>query len=272
MSAPITGGFFGLRLLLSDIPEQPAGFFNLYGATHIDSVRNSKPRPQSADTPLDQPGGFPPLTALLKHLYEPVEAGASDEDILSGKVKLALRAGLPSTSEVRISLLDEILAHKALPSEDVFKQLWQANGLSAPLYEATNAGAHMSLDDAARGVILIWALRTGNFMNLLRGERDEDAEAKVEDLDWFVEAFGDLRKATKPIAPVLSIHGDQDDLVSVTVSQDLDEILKSKGWESEMVVAAGQPHGFDAPQWIIGSDSNTEVKALVGWAKRVLKA
>ncbi len=47
----------------------------------------------------------------------------------------------------------------------------------------------------------------------------------------------------------LSIHGDQDDVVPVQLSQNLDLVLKDLGIESELVVLEGEGHSFSYEGW-----------------------
>lgn len=47
----------------------------------------------------------------------------------------------------------------------------------------------------------------------------------------------------------LSIHGDQDDVVPVQLSQNLDLVLKDLGVESELVVLGGEGHSFTYEGW-----------------------
>ena len=66
---------------------------------------------------------------------------------------------------------------------------------------------------------------------------------------------------SKNTPPVLTIHGDKDSLVPITLSEDLDELLKSNNIEHEFVIVPGGEHAFTL--YPDSLNSNTDIRPSV---------
>ena len=66
--------------------------------------------------------------------------------------------------------------------------------------------------------------------------------------------------------PVLTLHGDQDDLVPVSQARVLDDAMKKAGVEHELIILEGQGHAFT------GESANRAETALWTFFDKHLKA
>ena len=69
------------------------------------------------------------------------------------------------------------------------------------------------------------------------------------------KAYSPINYVTKNDAPVLTIHGDKDILVSVDQAKMLDSKMQEVGLEHELLILPGQNHGFDAENQKIALDA-----------------
>jgi acetyl esterase/lipase len=72
--------------------------------------------------------------------------------------------------------------------------------------------------------------------NFIDGPREENPKA--------YELASPITHLSKDAPPVLTIHGDKDSLVPITLSEDLDKLLKSNNIEHEFVIVSGGEHAF----------------------------
>lgn len=256
-------------LLTMDPAAQPAAFLNIYGAVGVDVSRYGQPIPQSVlpHPLLDMPGGFPPLNQLIHSLYDkPV--GASD-NVSEWPAGASLKSGLPQPSEVRLGVLDQLLAKEKIDHPEKWEAFWAANGLSKSLYGDLQAGVRMKPEDIARSLLLPWGFRTGNFVEMLR---DADAGQTLEESDVYLNITKRLQGAdpasTGRLPPTMSVHGSADVLVPPSVSEGFHAVMKARGEESELLIVEGKEHGFDCGEWVFGQDD--DVRKVDTWVRAKL--
>ncbi len=152
-----------------------------------------------------------------------------------------------------------------------------------------SAGGHLTLmlsltgddgDDAAEDPVLRVSSRVACGVALfpptdLRGWTTDPpaAVAAIPGLRPPLEFDADLEESVSPIlhvtaddAPVMMIHGDQDQLVPIEHSRNILPVLKDADVESELVVIGGAGHGFSPEQ-----NRQTVTPAMLRWFAAHLK-
>jgi dipeptidyl aminopeptidase/acylaminoacyl peptidase len=76
------------------------------------------------------------------------------------------------------------------------------------------------------------------FLKALCGGTPESASAAYQ-------SASPVTYVSKEGPPVLSVHGDQDDIVPVNQAKMLDEVMKKQGGRHELLILTGQGHAFE---------------------------
>lgn len=217
-----------------------------------------QPMPQIPHPRLDQPGGFPPLNALVEQLFVPEESSDG-----SSGTRMRRRPSLPLCPGTPFSLLTEHLASGAMTSESSWRDFCRSNGIDDKLFADLRFGEHTTDEDRGRSDLLVWGFKTGNMLEMLRGD-----DQTMDELIHYVRVFERMPDIKAELPPVLSVHGTGDVLVPVERSKRFHQVLQERGVPNDLLLVEGKAHGFDTWEWVAGQGA--DVQRVESWCRERL--
>jgi carboxymethylenebutenolidase len=112
-----------------------------------------------------------------------------------------------------------------------------------------NAVAFLMEDTSVKESVGLLGYSLGSFLSVSVASSIPEVKGIVEYFGGGSSDMGELESQVKNFPPLLILHGEEDQSVSVSNAYDLRDAVKAQGGEVEIKIYPGVGHGFNGP-WV----------------------